>query len=60
MSETYSMHWLESIQSFSQKPVGKPKCGWEISIKIYLKEMGVRVWTGFIWNYNPQDMQIDQ
>jgi hypothetical protein len=30
-------------------PLGKPRRRWEDSIKMALKGIVVRVWTGFIW-----------
>jgi hypothetical protein len=30
-------------------PRGRPRCRWEDNIKMDLKEVGWRVWTGFIW-----------
>jgi hypothetical protein len=31
-----------------KKQTGGPRCTWEDNIKVGLKTLGVRVWTGFI------------
>jgi hypothetical protein len=32
-----------------KRPLGRPKRRLEDNIKVNLKEIGVRMWTGFIW-----------
>jgi hypothetical protein len=31
------------------RPIGRPRRRWEDNIKIDVTEIGVKVWTGFIW-----------
>jgi hypothetical protein len=30
-------------------PLGRPRCRWENSIRMDVREMDGRVWNGFIW-----------
>jgi hypothetical protein len=32
-----------------KRPLGRPRSRWEDSIIIHLREIGGKVWTGFIW-----------
>jgi hypothetical protein len=31
------------------RPLGRPKHTWKYNNKMHLKEIGVRMWTGFMW-----------
>ena len=33
----------------SKRPLGRPRCRWEDSIKMDLQEVGCGVWTGLSW-----------
>jgi hypothetical protein len=32
-----------------KRPLGRPRRRWEDEIKMYLREIGWGVWSGFIW-----------
>jgi hypothetical protein len=32
-----------------KRPLGRPRCRWEVSIKADLQEVGCGVWTGLSW-----------
>jgi hypothetical protein len=32
-----------------KRPLGRPKRRWEDNIKMYLRETGFGLWTGFVW-----------
>jgi hypothetical protein len=32
-----------------KKPLGRPRCRWEDGIRMDLREIGRRVWSGFSW-----------
>jgi hypothetical protein len=32
-----------------KRPLGRPRRRWEDEIRIYLREIGLRVWIGFGW-----------
>jgi hypothetical protein len=31
------------------RPLGRTRCRWVDNIEVYLKEVELRVWAGFIW-----------
>jgi hypothetical protein len=32
-----------------KRPLGRPRRRWQDNVKMHMKEIGGRVWTGFIW-----------
>jgi hypothetical protein len=32
-----------------KRPLGRPNYRWKDNIRVNLKEIGLEVWTGFIW-----------
>jgi hypothetical protein len=36
-------------KSEEKRPIGRPRCRWEDSIKVDLQEVGCGVWTGLSW-----------
>jgi hypothetical protein len=32
-----------------KRPLGRPRCRWEDTIKIDIEEIQFGVWTGFVW-----------
>jgi hypothetical protein len=32
-----------------KRPFGRPRCRWEVNIKMDLQEVGCGAWTGLIW-----------
>jgi hypothetical protein len=32
-----------------KEPLGRPRCRWEVEIRMDLRELGWQVWGGFTW-----------
>jgi hypothetical protein len=32
-----------------KRPLGRPRCRWEDDIRMDLREVGWKVWNGFLW-----------
>jgi hypothetical protein len=43
----YTTFWLENLQG--KRPLGRPRHRWEDNIRMDIREIGGKVWTGFIW-----------
>jgi hypothetical protein len=44
--EKCSRFWWESSK---ERPLGRPRRGWEDGIRMDLREIGWRLWIGFDW-----------
>jgi hypothetical protein len=49
MGELRNVYKIFVRKPEGNRPLGRPGCRWEDNVRIYLREKGGKVWTGFFW-----------